>query len=244
LVLLNGCKANQPEGLQYLYKAVAKACDRQMPATVDFNALAGAVKELEKKYQQAAHGFERIENPRILCAASEQYAALGFELDVAALEKAFPGKVTVERKLTRNSLIKLLSATHFDILHLVVAVDGDSGDLIFSPIALNSYEPITTSPDKLPAAAFASLMVKAQTRLIVLATCDALFLAVETARVVNTVATNKNLEAHEMTQWAEIFYDFLAQGYSLLEAADLTRISSDVPMRLIPQKDVAFAPKP
>jgi hypothetical protein len=91
-----------------------------------------------------------IRNPQILCAASEQYAEprYGFKLDVRVLENTFPKGVTVETKLTRKRLIGLLTnqKQKFDIVHLVLPVDPETGDLIFSPVDPTSYKPATPNP--------------------------------------------------------------------------------------------------
>jgi hypothetical protein len=200
--------------------------------------------QLEKKYEQARQLPARIENPRVLCAASEQYAEphLGFHFDVKVLEKTFPQQVTVERKLTRKRLLELLTGQRFDIVHLVLAVDRDNGDLVFSPIDFQTYKPATSKPDKLSPQAFADLLVEAQTSLVVLATCEALLLAVEVSSVANMAASDAKITGPEAAAWEECFYGLLAHGKSLYRAFEITRSQISTPIRPIRYKDIAFGP--
>ena len=101
LGMLQGLECSQPDGLQKLYDAIAAKLGVDVPE-VDFHKLVVELKDLEEKYIQMREDPEVIENPRILCAASEQYAQLGFNRDVAVLEKSFPQRVEVETKLTAN----------------------------------------------------------------------------------------------------------------------------------------------
>jgi len=242
LSLLQAIEINQPESLQFLYEAIAKQLEMQAPAA-NFESIAHEVKELEKKYRQAEQALERIKDPRILCAASEQYAEpeLGFELDKEVLEKAFPKKITIERKLTSKHLRELLTTQRFDIIHLVLAVDADTGDLLFSPIDYTTYKPKTRKVDRMSAEGFANLVVESQTRLVVLATCNALSLAVEVARITNMIATNIEINGEVAAEWGQCFYDLLAAGYPLYKAFDITKTNISTPMRLIRQRDIAFA---
>jgi len=240
LSMLQAVNANQSNGLQSLYEAIAETYGMQAPMA-DFEAIAAEIRELENKYKQAAQALERIEHPRILCAASEQYSQIGFDLDVAVLERAFPQQVIIERKLTAKLLRDLLTDERFDIVHLVLAVDYDNGDLIFSPIDPATHKSVTTKVDKMSADGFAALIGESQTRLVFLATCNALFLAVEVARVANMIATNKEITGEAAAEWEECFYDLLAKGCSLYKAYDLTKLQISTPMRLIHLKDIAFA---
>jgi TIR domain len=242
LGMLEGIECSQPEGLQKLYDAIAKKLNVDVPE-VDFQRLADELKGLENKYMQSRQGPETIENPRILCAASEQYAqpSLGFHLDVAVLEKAFPKRVEIETKLTRTRLRDLLTNHHFDIVHLVLAVDPDNGDLIFSPIDFTTYKPTTSSPDTMSAEGFAALLVESNTRLVVLATCKALLLAVEVAHVANMAASDAMITGEQAAEWEECFYGLLAQGKPLFKAFDITKSQSKTPIRAIRNKDMVFA---
>ncbi len=242
LGMLEGLECSRPEGLQKLYDVLAKTLRVTAPE-VDFQKLAIELKALEAKYIQARQAAEIIENPRILCAASEEYAqpSLGFNLDVAILEKAFPERVVVEAKLTRKRLRELLTTQHFDIVHLVLAVDPNSGDLIFSPVGFTPDEAHPTTPDTLSAEGFAALLLESKTRLVVLATCKALLLAVEVAHVANMAATDATISGKDAAEWEECFYGLLAQGTPLFKAFGLTKSQCRTPIRAIRNKDVAFS---
>jgi hypothetical protein len=244
LSMLQAIEVNKPEGLQLLYEAIAKQIDMQAPAA-DFTAIADTVRNIEKKFRQAEQAIERIENPSVLCAASQQYAQpeFGFDMDVEVLKKAFPRKLIIERKVTARRLRELLTTERFDIIHLVLAVDGETGDLLFSPVNHIDKQPNTFKVDRMSAEGFANLVIEAQTRLIVLATCNALSLAVEVARITNIIGTSIEITGEAAAEWGECFYDLLAKGYPLNKAFDLTKANISVPMRLIRHKDTAFAPE-
>jgi hypothetical protein len=233
LNLLQTVEASQPSGLQFLYGAVATAVKIPTPAAA-FDEMAAEISDLEKKL--AEHGLERIELPRILCASSEQYSGLDFNLDVTVLEDAFPQQVIVERKLTSQRLRELLGRQHFDIVHLATFVDSENGDLRFSPANADPKD-----MDKMSATRFADRLRDSQTRLVVLATCSSFYLGYEVAHVANIIATTTVVSGKEVAKWGRSFYRFLAQGESLYKAYDLADENSL--MKLIRQKDVAFAPK-
>ena len=135
LSMLEAIQASDADDLGKLYSAIASIVTLQMPE-VDLDAVAGEVKAIEAQYARAREAVERIEKPKILCAATEQYAdpTFGFDRDVAVLEQAFPGQVLVEHRLSRSRLRDLLTSEQFDIVHLVLAVEDQSGDIIFSPV--------------------------------------------------------------------------------------------------------------
>lgn len=242
LSMLQAVEAGQPKSLQGLYEVIADTYGLPTPA-VDFEAIASEIRDIEKKYKEAGETLERIKQPRVLCAASGQYSSIGFNLDVAALEAAFPHRITVDSHLTAKSLRDHLTGTQFDIVHLVVAVDSDNGDLIFTPLAHEDHKPINAKVDKMTSRAFAALIRESRTSLVFLATCDALFLAVDVARVANMIATNRNITGDEAAEWAGFFYGMLAKGKSVYQAYEFTNSQSEVPLRLIHLKDIAFAPE-
>ena len=176
----------------------------------------------------------------MLCAASEQYSSLGFDLDVAVVESAFPS-ATVERNLTRKRLTELLLGDTFEIIHLVTAVDPESGDLIFSPIDFDTYQPLGDTVDRMSAEAFADLLRESETRLVVLATCKALLLAVDVADVATMAASDAVINGTEAAEWAESFYGLLTQGMPVFKAYEITRKQVSAPIRLVRQRDVTFS---
>lgn len=245
LGMLQAVECSQPESLCKLYDAIAKVLSVDIPE-IDFQRLASELRELEKKYLQARREIETVENPRILCAASEYYSThsdIGFDADVRILETTFAKCVEVERKLTRKGLRSLLTNEHqkFDILHLVLPVNPDNGDLIFSPIDLSTHKPATLSPETMSAEAFAALLLESKTKLVVLATCNALLLGVEVAHVTNMAASDTTISQRAAEEWGECFYSLLAEGKSLFKAFEITKLQSDSPIRAIRHKDVIFS---
>jgi TIR domain len=245
LSMLQGIELSQPEGLQKLYDAIAIKLEVS-PPVVDFNVIAHDLSEIENEHMQAKQALGVIRNPQILCAASEQYAEprYGFKLDVRVLESTFPKGVTVETKLTRKRLIGLLTnqKQKFDIVHLVLPVDPETGDLIFSPVDPTSYKPATPDPELMSPESFADLLIESQTTLVVLATCKALLLAVEVAHVANMAASDADITGKEAAEWEELFYGMLAQGKSLYKAFDIAKSQTTTPIRAIRHRDVVFAP--
>ncbi len=246
LNLLQGIECASAQGLQKLYDALAGVLGVKTPA-VDFQALAAEMRQLEAAQQGASGAVERVEDPRILCAASPQYAqpSLGFDGDVAVLEQVFgTQRVVVERTLSRRRLSDLLSTQRFDIVHLVAGVDPATGDVIFSEMDLQTGTPTTAKVDKLSPTGLANLLAEAKTRLVVLATCRALKLAVVLARSVNMVGTEEDITGEQAVEWADCFYHLLRQGQALHKAYDLAASQVDAPLLLVPHRDVVFAMPP
>jgi hypothetical protein len=231
-------------GLAKLYDAVASTLGLKTPSA-DFASVAREAKDLEAKYAKEVRTVETIENPKILCAASEQYAQpdYGFDLDVAVVERYFPGRVTVDRALTSARLMDLLTTERFDIVHLVTAVDPDSGDLIFGAVDPDTRQPVPGA-DVMPPPGFASLLVESQTSLVVLATCKALLLAVEVATVANMAASDQDITGQEAADWENCFYRLLSQGQSIYKAFELARQQRKTSIRAVRHKDLCFSCRP
>jgi hypothetical protein len=229
------------KGLAKLYDEIARTAEMNTPP-VDFDSLAAQARELERKVQQSASVIERIESPRILCACSAPFADshYGFDNDVAVVEKHFPGRVTIDRAATSDTLFDRLSNERFDILHLVLKIDPATGSLVFGDdCGLTSDN--TLSGDTMASTAFAALLTESKTRLVVLATCQALLLAVDVARTANMAASDENILAVDATAWSDRFYGLLAKGKSVHKAFDLMRSQNALSIRGVYQVDVRFA---
>ena len=242
LSMLEGVECGQSDGLHKLYETIATELGASVPE-VDFDGISTAIREIEDKYIQARKGLRTIANPRILCAVSEQYAepSYGFDLDVAILKKTFPKNLEVVRGISRSQLRDLLTSHQYDIVHLVMAVDSDTGDLIFSPVDYATKKPSTSHAETISAEAFAALLLESNTSLVVLATCKALLLAVEVAHVSNMAAADADVSGNQVEEWGECFYSLLSQGKSLYKTFELTRTQSDTPIRAIRKKDIVFS---
>jgi hypothetical protein len=241
LSMLEAIVLSDAGGLAKLYDAVARALGLRTPS-VDFAALAVEARELEDKSARQDSTVEIIQAPRVLCAASAQYAQpeYGFHLDIDVLERNFPGQVLVERSVTPARLRDLLTGERFDIVHLVMAVDAATGALIFSALDPASQAPPPTSETMSPNA-LAALLIESQTRLVVLATCKALLLAVEVSNVANMAASDQDITGQEAADWGECFYRLIAQGKSVHKAFEITRQQQGAPIRPVRHKDVIFA---
>ena len=240
LNMLQSITLTESAGLAKLYDTVARELGFNTPE-VDFAAVAAEARDLEAKHRRTAASIPVIEKPRVLCAASADYAQPqhGFDLDVAVVEKHFPGNVTVDCALTRSGLLDRLNNERFDIVHLVTAVDPQSGSLIFDPIDLPPVP--TAEADMISPYAFASLLVESKTQLVVLATCNALLLAVEVAHVANMAASDQYITGQQAAEWAEHFYGLLEKGKSLYKAFDLMKEQLKTPIRAVRHHDVSFA---
>lgn len=181
--------------------------------------------------------IEQITNPKILCAASPRFEALGFSDDIAVLSEAFPKNLIVEHNLTSTRLGELLTQDRFDILHLLTFADPKTGDLV-----LNADEEGTTDdPDSLTAEGFAKLIDLCEARLVVLASCNSLLLAAYLAPYVNMIAATDWVTTKEFLRWEKSFYQCLSRGSSLSTAAEIGKATSRAPMILLMKKDLAFA---
>jgi hypothetical protein len=242
LNMLEALEASNEEDLRKLYTTIADVLGGKTPK-VDFSSMAASLKKVEKDFEQGEKGLKIIENPRILCAASQQYSEgpQGFELDVAVLETTFKGDVHIEPKLTGQTLRSLLSKQRFDIMHLVLPVQRETGDLYFSPFDYEMQWPTTSSIDRMSPAAVSSLVELGQVQLVVLSTCDALVTAVEVAQTANMISTDAMITGMQSERWGKCFYEFLADGIPLFQAFALTKSQvEDVPMRIIRKQDLVF----
>jgi hypothetical protein len=237
LNMLEGIVLSNAKGLAKLYDSVAAALGLRTP-NVDFDALASEARDLEAQVARQTAGLETIRNPRVLCAATAQYAQPAFEFhrDVAVVQRYFP-RAVIERALTASGLRNMLLSQRFDIVHLVLPVSSATGQLIFDPVTDKTD---TSSLSTMSPAAFASLLRESRTQLVVLATCNALLLAVEVAPVANMAASDQDIVGKDAEEWADCFYGLLAQGRSVFNAFDITRQQMNAPIRAIRQKDVVF----
>ena len=244
LSMLEGISLTDGKGLEKLYDCVAGTLQLRTPS-IDFQALAKEAAAIEERTIKRVDRLEVVEHPRVLCAASAQYAEpqYGFDLDIAVLERYFPGQVTVESALTSQRLMDLLTTGRFDIVHLVTPVDPSTGAIIFDRVDPAILEASGAADIMLPAS-FAGLLVESRTRLVVLATCKALLLAVEVATVANMAASDQDITGQEAADWEEVFYRLIAQGKSVFKAFEITRQQRTTAIRAIRQKDLVFACPP
>lgn len=242
LNLLQGTSIDNAEGLQKVYDAIARQIEVATPS-VDFKAMARDFTRVVEQLEATAPAVETVRDPRILCVANPQYseAQFRFDLDVAALEEAFPGRVTVEWNCSRKRFTSLLVSERFDIVYIVMPLHPTSGALVFSSVDAETNVPLDDAPETVTPERLADLLVEAKTRLVVFATCRAAWSAVDLARVANVVATEQDVTGTQTSEWAGCYFGHLAGGVPVFKAFDLTRKQVDTPMRIVRQADVAFA---
>ena len=132
-----------------------------------------------------------------------------------------------------------MSTGQFDIIHLVLPVNRDTGDLYFSPFNYVEQRPVTPEVDRMSPSGLSSLIELGNSQLVVLATCDALVTAVEVAQTANMISTDAVITGKETERWAACFYGFLASGMPLFKAFEITKKQEeDVPMRIIRKQDL------
>lgn len=239
LNMLQSVEASQVEGLKQIYFRIADLLQMDVPNT-DFDAIAKEIDEVEKKLL-ADIDVVRIRKPRILCAANKAYAndpKVGFEKDVGILNQYFPGQVSVEHELNTKRLIYLLSKEKFDILHLVLPLNYETGSLIFESRDDLSKTSQSES-DIMSSDTFLKLIRKSQVSLITLATCHAHELAIVVSPIANVITTSGTLTAERAAKWGDLFYGMLADRKSLFDAFELAdSVCSEVGMRLIRKNDI------
>jgi hypothetical protein len=228
---INRAKFMVPPAEQPLAAAVGPACDQIRD-------------ELSKLGRRSDRVLDEFESPRILCAASPQYAELGFMGDVEAITSGFPGvEVTVSHKVSAAELRDLLVKNRFDIVHLVSFIDPETGDVVLGDVAFESergkYEP---GKNVVPAEGFAKLIEMANVRLVVLNTCDSLALAARIARLTNVVAGFALIGVPTAVEWSQMFYPLMARGKTLSQAFDVSQKATDAGMVLLTKKDFRITP--
>jgi hypothetical protein len=230
----------RPEGLAKLFDAVARVLDVRTPA-IDFSSLAAEMREVEDRYVGSRPGTATIRDPKVLCAASEQYARpeYGFDVDAGVVASTFGPAVVVERALTGKRLLELFTSERFDIVHLVLAIHPETGDLIFDEIDRNS-QPVSPNADRMTSRNFLELLRETQARLVVLATCFAIQLALDVQLAANLAAGTREIGGQEAAAWSECFYGLLSRGRSVHRAFDLTAQQLGTAIRPIYRDDVVF----
>jgi hypothetical protein len=184
--------------------------------------------------------YDELTQPRVLCAASEQWAQYEFGKDVKVLKAAFPGRVDVHSKLRDTiELARLLQGERFPIVHLVCYADKRSGDLVMGPVQWVDGQP-SIGPDvpRLRPEVLASLREAGKVKLVVLATCDSIAMAAQLSRVTNVVASTTEISGDDVERWAGLFYDQLSQGKPLSQAFEFSKGPTNIPLSLMLKRDL------
>lgn len=231
LSLLQGISLTDRVGLQKLYEIISKKLNCQMPNT-DLKDLQNDLLKIQERYVQTKTESIQIKNPKILCAATPEYnsPSMGLQSDIEILNNCFPDCVKLVKNLTKITLTELLTSEKYDIIHLVVSVDPQNGDILFN-----------AENDRLSATGFARLIEETATNLVVLATCNSLLLAVEVCKHSNMIASETVITGNQVESWASYFYNFLSKGRSLMNSYEISRsMIPNLPIRAIIYKDISY----
>jgi TIR domain len=233
-----GVNAASASGMQKFYDSIAKLLGSDVPA-VDFEVYASEVITFETEYKAkrsstiespSEPNIDVIKNPRVLCISSPQFLKLGFENQIEIVINAFPGSLPHERVFALADLRNRLSSNRYDIVHIAAFVCPRTGDLYFSDVDLDTGRPTTSDIEKLSADALSSLLKMAETKLVVITSCESLMLAAILVEVTNVVATKDLISSKMMAAWVENFYKVLpTQPLSM--ALEFAAKESRAPMR-------------
>jgi len=197
------------------------------------------VAEMSRLGPRTDRTIETIDFSRILCVASSEYSAPKFAEDIEAIQRNVPREsIESGHGVEANRLFEYLSSNRWDIIHLAMHVDSESGDLI---IPSSNGASGTTTNNRLPAAGVENLIEKSHARLVVIVTCDSLVLGARLARKTNVIAGHNRIDARAALTWSGVFYKFLAQGCPLSEAFNRAQELTDPGLLLLAKSDFRFA---
>jgi hypothetical protein len=162
---------------------------------------------------------------------------------LAAIRESFPAAtLTQERLATSSGLTELLVRSRFDIVQLTVDVRKDGG-IAFDPLGRGDV----ISPEGL-----VDLLQVSHTKLLVLASCNSVPLAIRLSHRIAMIAATEYLDVEGYDRWARVFYKLLSQGSRISEAFRVALTSSTyysrfgevkrlpIELGLDPRQDVTF----
>lgn len=240
LSVFESVSASDLEGLQKLYGRIASILGSGIP-DAKLSDLAARIEAFEKGYQNLLAVADECEStptsvvtirsPQVLCVTSNQFLSLRPD-DFKIIQMAFPETATHRRELSSRAVRDSMMRENFDIVHIATYVCPKTGDLIFSDVDLDVLVAEKCQPeDVLTADAFVELIKSAQTKLVVIASCESFELAAEVLSVSDVIATRDMISAEMFAAWIENFYQAL-QVKTLSEAFDFAVKASRAPMRL------------
>jgi hypothetical protein len=183
---------------------------------------------------QLPPAVESVSKPSLLLAtASHEYTQPYLEKDIKIIEALFSKRqIKVSRGITSAQLRDLLTDNRYDVLHLTIPVDKDSGSLKFD------------NDEQMPAEAFAKLAETCGAKLVVLAICDSLMLAARIARTTNMISALDTIQnENDFLEWERTFYKMLSRGQPLSRAYEFARSQANARMVLLMTKDFAITSK-
>jgi hypothetical protein len=213
--------------------------DSNTPAKIDVDIIRALDKpceqlrsRIEKLGPRTDRTIEELNKVRILCAASSEYSEPRFAEDIAKIQSNFPsGSVESAHGVSADQFWNYFkSGQRWDIVHLAMFIDPQTGDLIIPPRDASPAPRISVQGVE-------SLIRMSGARLVVIVTCDSLVLATSISRITNTIAGSKSIDVRTTLNWSEVFYSSLAQGCPLSEAFNRGQALADPSLRLLAKKD-------
>jgi TIR domain len=209
---------------------------------VDFEALAGQFRELEKIYehelnQEAAATARRttdrsVRNPHVVCVTSRQYRDLGLANEIQMVLDAFPKLLRHDTVMSSGDLKRVLSSA-VEIVHIAAYVCPRSGTLYFSAMQLpEGLSQPEGEEDRITADALNRLLRHAGTKLVVIASGDSLALIMRLLPVVHVISPKDRISASQMARWVKEFYELL-WTHTLAEACDIATSQSGATMQMM-----------
>jgi hypothetical protein len=244
LCMSEGLLLTEPAGLRKLYARIAEILSSDIP-DVPFDTYAAEFRKLEIDYarQRAQDAAAKmtpnnegiVEDPRVVCVTSAQFAELGYKNQIDVVLKAFPQTVQHSVVHGRGELEKLLMKDRVDILHIATFVCPRTGVLYFSRVNLPLGTPADDDVELIRPEALANLVKAAHTRLVVIASGNSLALVTPLLNVTNIIAPSDMVSAKALAVWVQSFYETL-RVKPLADACEYAVHASQVPMRLLSQQ--------
>jgi hypothetical protein len=237
-------------GWQALYAALAARLQCRVPA-VDFGAYVEEVRDFERDYVIQNEQSDALTDGgaddalisgalNVTCATSSQFLDLGFQNQIELVQSAFPEGVHHRVVVGSAELRTLLATETVDILHVATYVCPRTGDLYFTDVDPGTGASRLEEPDVLSADALAELLRRANTRLVVVGSCESLVLAATLLSVTNVIATRDMVSPKMMARWIEVFYGALDEK-RVKDAFEQAVAASGARMRFFPRAVVDAA---
>jgi hypothetical protein len=184
-----------------------------------------------------------VKSPKTLVAVSEQLMGhemgsserftrfgTGFYGDIEAVRQLGGPDPHIVENVTSNQLRDLMVRESFDIVLLLVYVDQQTGQVVFS------------ENDRMNADGFAELVILTRARLVILAVCNSLTLAAVISRLakVNVIAAASFVTVADFVSWEGTFFSVLAQKSPVSQAFDIACRVSGLQLDLMLKADLAF----
>ena len=211
-------------------------------AAVLRRALGETCKRLASEFEKQGRRTDRsvedldITQLRILCARTSQYSEPKFQEDIEKIKRNFSkSKIESAGGVSAEWLMDNLSHEHkWDIIHLAMYVDPESGDLLV-PSGTTPFA--GSEKERFPRDGVADMIARSGARLVVIVTCDSLALGARLARITNVIAGYRSIDVRSALDWSSVFYRFLAQGCPLSEAFNRAQTYTDPGLLLLAKHD-------